>query len=465
MVNKKKWSNFVKKINLSMNNPKEFFETIVENQNKAMHNFVETANKFQEAIKSENTIEKSTELYKNWWDTQLSFLNNTTSENKVEDMMKDSATKTEDFFKNMQQTQMDAIKKATEFNLNILNTISNFTKSGTETTNQFSEMNSTWNTLFDSWNKTLNSTMDSLNKSMTGTYNSDLFKNALNTNNFYFKLQEFYKPYFNKFTNEGFTVDTMKSMFDANTYKKVTEDIFHTFFQTNSLYSLLETNTKLIHDFLNTNVNSNNDLQEYWKLVMDKYPHLVSGDYAKFIDTFKSMTTPLTDSFSPMMKLISDSKEKENAELAIATIDKVLEYNTKLMKMQNLLYTTGQKVATESISTFSNHKNSTSFQPFFNEWVTLNEKQYSDLFATNEFSTLKAELIALSLEVKTNLEKQFENRIENLPLVVKSEMNEVYKTIHDLKKTIKTLENKISTFEKTTEKGTEKTVAKKTTTA
>jgi hypothetical protein len=99
-----------------------------------------------------------------------------------------------------------------------------------------------------------------------------------------------------------------------------------------------------------------------------------------------------------------------------------------------------------------------SFQPFFNDWVNINEKHYTQLFSTDEFSKLKGELTTISMEIKKNLEKQFENRVESFPLVVKSEMSELYKTIHDLKKTIKTLESKLNTSETT------KTTARKTTT-
>ena len=101
------------------------------------------------------------------------------------------------------------------------------------------------------------------------------------------------------------------------------------------------------------------------------------------------------------------------------------------------------------------------------------EKHYTQLFATDEFSKLKSEILSLSLEVKKNVEKQFENRIEHLPLVVKSELNELYQTIHDLKKTIKTMEAKFNTTKttstettptaKTTTTSTVKTTAKKTT--
>ena len=82
------------------------------------------------------------------------------------------------------------------------------------------------------------------------------------------------------------------------------------------------------------------------------------------------------------------------------------------------------------------------------------------MYATEEFSKLKAELTTLSLDVKKNIEQQFENKIEHLPLVVKSELNELYQTIHDLKKTIKALESKVNTTAKTT---ATKTTATKTT--
>jgi polyhydroxyalkanoate synthesis regulator phasin len=128
---------------------------------------------------------------------------------------------------------------------------------------------------------------------------------------------------------------------------------------------------------------------------------------------------------------------------------------------------TGQSVAEEvgklMVEKSKNFELTNSFQTFFNDWVAINEKHYTQLYATKEFSKLKAELTTLSLDVKKNIEQQFENRIEHLPLVVKSELNELYQTIHDLKKTIKALESKVNTTAKTAAAKT--TAAATTTTA
>ena len=445
-----------------MNNTKELFETVMETQQKAMNTFVETANKFQEAMKSDNPMEKSTEVYKNWWENQMSMFNNISTEHKPENKLNETFGKTEEFFKNMYNTQVDALKKATDFNLGMYNSLNSFGKSTNETNQNFLDLNSTWNTLFDSWNKTLNSTMHSLNTMMPGTMHKELFQNAMNTNALYFKLQEFYKPFFQAFQNKDFSIDGFKNLFDPSNYKKVTEELFGNFFPTSNLNTMLENNVKMVKDFFANNNTVNKDFQEYWKLFTDKFPHLISGDFVKFTETFKGVNTSLTDTFAPLMKLVTPSKEKENIELAMANFDKVATYQTKLNLLQNHLYTTGQKVSNELFSHMTEKmKDATmtsSFQPFFNDWVNINEKHYTQLFSTDEFSKLKGELTTISMEIKKNLEKQFENRVESFPLVVKSEMSELYKTIHDLKKTIKTLESRLNTTETT------KTTARKTTT-
>ncbi len=451
-----------------MNNTKEILDTVVETQTKAINSFVETANKFQEALKSENTFEKSSEIYKNWWESQVSLFNNLSKDSKLDTPFTQnfSTEKAEDYYKNIYTSQLDSIKKATDFNLNLYNSLSSFGKPATEASEQFLTMNSTWNTLFESWTKTLSSTFESLNKTMPkNTFNKDLFTNAFNTNNLYFKLQEFYQPLFAALKSNNFSIENFKNIFEPSQYKKITEELFQNFFPSNNLNSLLENNTKFVQDFFTTQKNSNKDFQAYWSTFTEKFPTLVSTDFAKWNDSFKNTQHSFSESFAPLMKLVSDSKEKENAELAIASLDKASVYSMKLAEMQYLLYTTGQNVAKDVANLVSEKAKDTtftaSFQPFFNEWVSLNEKHYTQLFSTEDFSKLKGELTTLSLEIKKNLEAQFENKIEALPLVVKSEMDELYKTIHDLKKTIKTLESKVTAFEKPT---ATKTTARKTAT-
>ena len=453
-----------------MNNTNEIFETIVETQKKTIDTLVDTTNKFQEAIKSGNPLEKSSEIYQNWWDTQLTILNNITNKTKsgVEENLHSTKSKTEDFYKNLYEQQIDAVKKAAEFNLNFFNTVSNLGKNTTETNESFNAVYGQWNTLFESWTKSLNTTFETLSKSMPSNLNTDLFQTTYNTNTLFLKLQDFYKPYFTAFKDNKFSVDSMKSLFDPAQYKTITEETFASFFKKNDLNTLIESNSKLIQDFFANQKNSTKEYQEFWTLFTSKFPHLFSNDLGKLNDVFTNVSTSYTELFAPAMKLVSNSKEKENIELLISTLDKSTTYNVKLAQIQYLLYTTGQKVAEEVgkhiVDKTQNQDVNYTFQTFFNEWVAINEKHYAVLFGTDEFSKLKAEVLTLSLEVKKNIEKQFETRIEHLPLVVKSEMTELYQTIHDLKKTIKSLEAKVNVAKTTTTtSATKTTTAKKAT--
>jgi hypothetical protein len=272
-------------------------------------------------------------------------------------------------------------------------------------------------------------------------------------------MQEFYQPFFNAFQNNNYSVENLKNLFDATNYKKVTEELFANFFPTNNLNTLLENNTKMIQEYVTSYQNTNGEFKTYWNTLTEKFPHLVSGDWAKYNETFNTVNNSYTEMFAPLTKLVTNTKDKENLELTVNTMDKATVYSTKLAEMQYMLYTTGQKVAQKTVTFITEKANDTtftaSFQPFFNEWVNINETVYTELFGTTEFSKLKAELTTLSMEIKQNLEKQFENNVEHLPLVVKSEMNDLYKTVYDLKKTVKWLEAKLtSTTTETTAKTT-----------
>ena len=446
-----------------MSNTNEIFETIVDTQKKSIETLVETSNKIQEALKSGNALEKTTEIYQNWWNTQLSLLNNVSSQTKVE--VENTQAKTEDFYKNAYETQIEAIKKASDFNLNFFNTMSNFGKKSNETNDQFQAAYSNWNTLFESWTKSLNTTFESLNSSFPKAFSPELFQNTMNTNTLFLKLQNFYQPYFNAVKGGNFSVDSLKTLFDPAQYKKITEETFSNFFQGQNLNKLIETNTKLIHDFFQKQQNTTKEYKEFCNVFTEKFPTIISNDFGKFNDSFKNINGSYKDLFEPALKLISNAKEKENIELAVESLDKSTTYSIKLAQIQYLLNKTGQNVAEEVGKLIAEKSKSldlsNSFQTFFNDWVAINEKHYTQLYATEEFSKLKAELTTLSLDVKKNIEQQFENKIEHLPLVVKSELNELYQTIHDLKKTIKALEAKVNTTSKATASTTKTTATSK----
>ena len=172
---------------MKMNSTKEILETVVDTQKKAINSFMETANKFQDAFKSGNGFEKTTEIYNDWLKNQMAEFKDITTEAKEEseNLFKTSKDKAEEFYKNIYQNQLDAIKKSVEFNWNTGNPFTNFGKPTNEATESFTAIQNNWTSLFESWTKTLNTTFESLNKTMPNAMNNDLWENAFKTNSLY----------------------------------------------------------------------------------------------------------------------------------------------------------------------------------------------------------------------------------------------------------------------------------------
>jgi hypothetical protein len=82
----------------------------------------------------------------------------------------------------------------------------------------------------------------------------------------------------------------------------------------------------------------------------------------------------------------------------------------------------------------------TNFNQFFTEWMNTNESAFTTLFATDEFSQLKAEVTALNMGIKKDFDNQLVSSFENTPFVFKSDIDEVYKSLYDLKKMVKQMQ-------------------------
>lgn len=279
-----------------------------------------------------------------------------------------------------------------------------------------------------------------------------MFKNMFEGNQAFMKVQEMFQPMMTALKNADFSADTWKNIYSADNYKKMTEQMFGSFFSNNSLKEVFDNATKQMQNFF---VNQNGLGKEYYAQMQNmanQFPEMFSGNSAQMKDLYSKMNNVFAKTFEPLLKLVNPGKEKENVEATIELLDKVTEYSIKQAELQSQLYKTMQtSMETLAKETQEKYKDLAAGtyalptpQEMYNEWIKTNEKTFSDLFATDEFSKVKADALTLTMDVKKHFQKQFENVFEQYPIAFKSEMEEVYKAVHDLKRTVKDLQTKLA---------------------
>ena len=427
---------------MKTNNP--ILDNIIETQTQAINSWVDSTKKIQSALLGGNIATEGQTIYKEWMEKQMgAFSGMQANYGKM-----DSA-KPEEFFKNWYNQQLSEVKKMTDFNQGVYNSMANFGKSPADYMTNYNQANQAWTKINNTWMGTLNATYDTFSKNIPSSLNKDAFKNIFEGNKVYLKLQEFWQPAFASFQNGNFTADQFKKFMEPTAYKEITEQLFQSMYGQATLKEVFDASIKKIQDFF---VNQHNLSKEYattFTNISNEYPQLISGDFAKLTDLFKHAQNVFGKSFEPILKLAQPGKEKEAIEANIALLDKISEYAVKQAQLQQHLYGTTQKALEESAKhAFEKMTPDTlqqqSFTDFYNEWLKTNESLFIELFESDEYSKLKGELLSISMDVKKDFEKQYESVFAIYPIVFKSEAEELYKTVYELKKQVKALETRLA---------------------
>jgi hypothetical protein len=427
---------------MKTNNP--IIDNMIETQTQAINSWVDSTKKIQSALIGGNIATEGQTIYKEWMEKQMgSFSGMQANYSKMD------TNKPEEFFKNWYNQQLTEVKKMTDFNQSLYSSVANFGKSPADYMTNYSQANQAWTKIYNTWMGTLNSTYDTFSKNIPSSLNADAFKNIFEGNKVQLKLQEFWQPVFASFQNGNFTADGFKKFMQPDAYKEITQQLFQSMSGQATMKEVFDASIKKIQDFF---VNQHNLSKEYastFSNISNEYPQLISGDFAKLTDMYKHAQNVFGKSFEPILKLATPGKEKESVEASIALLDKISEYSVKQAQLQQHLYGTTQKALEEAAKhAFEKMTPETlqqqSFTEFYNEWLKTNETLFTQLFESDDYSKLKGELLTISMDVKKDFEKQYESVFSMYPIVFKSEAEELYKTVYELKKQVKALETRLA---------------------
>lgn len=433
---------------MKTNNP--IIDSMLEAQANVLNNWMESAKKMQSSFTSGSMPHEGQNIMKDWYEKQMNILSSM-QQNSNSFFGNNSNQNSQEFFKNWLNSQMSYAKQMTDFNQSIFNSFNNFGKPANEYMNNFMTANNAWTNIYNSFMHTLNSSYDNMYKNMNGSFNKDIFQNFMQGNQIYTKMMEFFQPMLTAMQKGQFNMEDFKNFFKAEHYTNLTKQMFGDFYTGGNLKEFYDQSMKQVHNFF---TNQHNLSKEYYAQVQNmsnEFPHLFSGNFEKVKEMYANYNNVFSKTFEPLLKVTTPGKEKENIEAIIALMDKMTDYSIRQSELQYQLQNTMRKsvenVAKQYADKFQHPETFTKVpdvQEMYNEWIKTNEQMFAELFSSDEFSKVKGETMNLSMDVKKHFEKQFETMMANFPVVLKSDVEELNKTVYELKKQIKELQNKLS---------------------
>ncbi|MGN6477465.1 MAG: poly(R)-hydroxyalkanoic acid synthase subunit PhaE [Flavipsychrobacter sp.] len=485
---------------------KNFVESVVDAQKQAVDSVVENTKKLSNGNALVNdTLAKGSEWYKNWLDNQKGFFSNASE--KATNMgtnVQDNASKMNEFYQNWFNTQMDWAKQMWEMNMNFMKT--NIPQQPT-TANPMEQWSAMWNNATTNWNNWTNNmqqfnnwmnwannfqnmnpmNMDSWKKASenyTGIFNQyydmlksgfadmqknmqngttqEAYRNMINVSEGFTRFAEFWAPFWKSIQEKTFNNDLYKQYMNPSLYKELMDKYFG-FMPDNSRQYMQQMTDMMQKGFGQASQAGMNNYQQIRSAMTSMMPS-ANEMFANMMNGYNAWYNMMSNAAAPLTKMMTPNQFTKTMMEWNDISNRIMVYNIKNAELQYMIYNQGTKVmdslAENVAAKLQNGGEINNMVALYQEWLNISDKVYVSLFESEVYSKLMAEVSAMQLRLRKDIEAQMEKYMIGIPVATRSEMDEIYKTIYDLKKQVRQLEKMLEI--ENTEDNSEEKAARKT---
>lgn len=410
---------------------KNMFETFADMQKQAQETFTNAAETMQKAMMNGGNVDFNSDFFKKWYDSQMAWFNQAQGENKNNQSF--------EYINNWMSNQMNMAKNWQEMTENMFKTMPNMQNMNNEYTNMMNMMNS--------WKETMSNSYAEMMKNFNNGTAQNSFAGLFNNAEMYMKMFELMMPIMKGLNNKTYTPDMFKSMFNTEMYKNMMDQMFN--MQPDYMKNMMNGLNTGMKDNMGKMMDMNKNMFDTFKNNMGtQMNNMMPADmFGTAFNNYTNWYNQLNSAFAPLAKLMPANATTQNMETMKELSNMMTVYNMKNSQLQYMMYTAGMKsmdILSENLySKMRNGEDMKNFMNVYQEWLNIHDKQFIALFETDEYSKLMGEVSAMQLNLKKTIEKQMEKAMSNLPLINRTEMDELYKTIYELRKRINMLEKQI----------------------
>lgn len=257
------------------------------------------------------------------------------------------------------------------------------------------------------------------------------------------KTYEMWMPMIKMITDKTYTPDAFTKMINPSMFKDVMDKMmsFQPDFAKNmtDMTAVREQMVKMMEFFKGNFDQGRNQF--------NSFNPMNNGMFNNMTEQYNSMWNNMNQAAAPMMKMMGNTDMSNNMNAANEIMSEFNNYMIKNTQVQYATYVSGNEAMNEFAENIytkmKNGEDMSNFMNVYSEWLNTNDKHLTKLFSTAEYSKLQAELNTFGMKLKQHMNAEMEKSLKNIPVVPRSEMDELYKTVYELRKRINVLEKQL----------------------
>ncbi len=296
--------------------------------------------------------------------------------------------------------------------------------------------------LYRRWRETFGKYFDGVLRSNPLSATQDTLSKLFGSADAYVWLYEFWAPMVKALQERALSGEAYKDLFDSSKYMEVLNRIFG-FSSAETLNEFVTQASSLVETWGAKGELLLKPWSEAMAKNMDALTGMAAGDADASMQILHNIYAAFDSTFGKAFKIPAVGKDREQIELLLKTLDKYAVFLARNTEYQHAIVTTGQKAMEKVVAAYAEKLKGngevTGFDEFFELWTSVQEKEYLALFRTRDFARLQGAVLDAALDVRRHFYKLMELFLSDYPVALRSEMDDIYKTIYTMKKSLREL--------------------------
>ncbi|MCC6816762.1 MAG: hypothetical protein IT267_10145 [Saprospiraceae bacterium] len=325
------------------------------------------------------------------------------------------------------------------FNPSTMNNPFNFNNPAFQT--KMNENFSQWSSQVKQYAEMMGKTYEEWQKQLTNLSSMDTFKGMGDLHTHLNKFFELWVPAFKSMNDKTFNSNSFIDLLNVNKYKEFMDSFFK-FMPDESQKMMSEMNTKFFEMMKSM---SQNPMMNFMNASNPFSSMLNNNPYSNAWEMYNNWRNSMNDAVSPLTKLMNGNQMMKDAESWSELSDMMMKFQMKNSELQYMIYQQGMKVmntlAEKVNKKIQSGQSIDSVVSLYQEWMMIGDEQFTQLFNSDIYSKLMTEVSSLQMKLKAAVDHKMEKLyFVNIPVATRTELDEVYKNIYDLKKMYRHIE-------------------------